>query len=303
MKRNIVVLGGGDSPERDISLRSARGVINALKSLGYDPTFYDPAEGLGFLDSLERTTIVLPVLHGVGGEDGILQRELEKRNVRFLGSDSIASRLCFDKAQTREVLLKNDVPVPQGQAVDKNEYRISELAKKPHILKVARGGSSIGTLFVKDPAMVDELGVDEVFSLDDKAILEELVQGIEITVPILGDAALPVIEIRPPADEDFDFANKYNGATQELCPPTSINENTQHEVRRLAERVHEVTGCRHLSRVDIIVRPDGSPVVLEINTIPGMTSESLFPKSAAVAGLSMQDLVKRFIEMAEEEIK
>ncbi len=302
MARRIVVLGGGDSPERDISLQSADNVMQALRGRGHEPEFYNPADGLEFLSTLDGTDVVLPILHGAGGEDGVLQLELEKLHLRFLGSGSIASRVCFDKAQTREILISNNVPVPQGLAVDRRTYQESDLTSKPHILKVARGGSSIGTVFVKQPGKVDEAQIAEVFKLDDRAILEELVEGVEITVPILGQAALPVIEIQPPADGEFDFTNKYNGATQELCPPLSISPEAQHEAQRMAEQVHALTGCRHISRVDIIVRPDGSMVVLEINTIPGMTSESLYPKSAAAAGMPMQDLVERFIEMAEEEL-
>lgn len=299
MAKQIIVLGGGDSPERKISLQSADSVTRALKSAGYEPGFHDPSSGLEFLNELSKDSVVLPILHGAGGEDGTIQAELEKRQLRFLGTESTASRICFDKVQTRAVLGQHNIPIARGLVVSRGAYASSELAHEPHILKVARGGSSIGTLFVREPERVDERKVDEIFQLDDKVLLEELVEGVEITVPILDDTALPVIEIQPPEDGNFDFLNKYNGKTQELCPPQSLDQGVQRAAQRIAEKVHEVTGCRHISRVDMIVRPDGSIVVLEINTIPGMTSESLYPKSAAVAGFSMTKLVEQFVEMAE----
>jgi D-alanine-D-alanine ligase len=160
---------------------------------------------------------------------------------------------------------------------------------------VSSGGSSIGTYIVRDPQNIDKKYVSEVFSLDDKAIIEELIEGPEITVPIFDDKALPVIEIIPPADQEFDYENKYNGKTAEICPPESIDESTQSEAQALAEKVHRALNARHLSRVDIMVGNDGRLVVLELNTIPGMAEASLYPKSAAVAGMPMPELVKNFV--------
>lgn len=297
MSRTVVVLGGGNSPEREVSLRSCASVAQAAKETGYNVLVYDPKDGLGFLDELPKDVVVLPMLHGAGGEDGILQAELEKRELKFLGAGSKASRLCFDKNLTRKCLLENGLPVPEGIAISRGEYGKHRLAQKPHILKVARGGSSIGTLFVRNPNSVDTTKVDEIFHLDNLAILEELVEGVEITVPILGNQALPVIEIHPPENGEFDYENKYNGQTKELCPAVNVSPKLQRKAQSIAERVHGVTACRHLSRIDIIIRPDESMVILEINTLPGMTSQSLYPKSAGVAGISMPELVTRFVNL------
>ena len=297
MSQRVVVLGGGNSPERDVSLRSATGIARAAEAAGFDVRQYDPADGLSFLDELAKDVVVLPILHGAGGEDGSIQAELEKRSLKFLGADSQASRLCFDKSLTRKCLQEHGLPVAEGATVSREDYAAHLLTSKPHILKVARGGSSIGTLFVRDPGKVNQADIDEIFKLDSHAILEELVEGVEITVPILDKTALPVIEICPPADGEFDYENKYNGQTAELCPPENVTEQTQEAAQRLAEEVHRVTGCRHLSRVDIIVRPSGELVVLEINTIPGMTDQSLYPKSALVAGLDFPALVTKFVEL------
>ena len=297
MKYNVVVLGGGDSPEREVSLRSARSVANAAHKAGFQVNEIDPQNGLDHLDQIAKEVVVLPMLHGAGGEDGAIQLELENRGLKYLGADSEVSKLCFDKDLTRQLFAENGIPIAKGITVTRAAYETDPLSKKPHILKVARGGSSIGTLIVRDPNNVDPNKIDEIFRLDDLAILEELVQGVEITVPILGSAALPVIEIQPPTNGEFDYENKYNGLTQELCPPVHVSEETQAVAQRLAEQVHRITGCRHLSRVDIIIRPDESMVVLEINTLPGMTNQSLFPKSAAVAGMDFPALVTKFVEL------
>jgi D-alanine-D-alanine ligase len=129
-------------------------------------------------------------------------------------------------------------------------------------------------------------------------LLEQLVEGVEIAVPVLDNHALPVIEIIPPSGGEFDYENKYNGASQELCPPQHVTQSVQHRAQQLAEKIHSLCGCRDYSRTDMIVRPDGSLTVLETNTIPGMTEQSLFPKAAAVAGLSMAELCTQLVELA-----
>lgn len=297
----IVILGGGNSPEREVSLRSAAAVYKAALAAGFDAERYDPAGGLEFLDKLhKKATVIFPILHGAGGEDGVLQAELEKRSLKFLGAGSQASKLCFDKALTRKRFLQHNIPIPEGAVISQDMYTSQPITGKPHILKVARGGSSIGVIFARGQSLIDTEKLDELFALDEKAILEEIVEGVEITVPVLGDNALPVIEIQPPEAGEFDYDNKYNGATAELCPPKHVGQEVQTQAQHLAEKVHKVTGCRHLSRTDMIMRPDGSLVVLEINTLPGMTDQSLYPKSAQAAGLDFPALVTKFIEMTKE---
>lgn len=301
MTGQILVLGGGTSPEREVSLRSAAAVAAAAQAAGFDVLQHDPAVGLDILDTLPSDTVVLPVLHGAGGEDGVIQAALEQRGVRYLGTDAEHSRLCFSKILTRQRLTEHDVPMAKGAVVTKETYGQQQFRKAPHVLKVDRGGSSIGVLIVRDPDHVGAADIDAVFSLDTRAVLEELIEGIEISVPVLGITALPVIEIRPPAGGEFDYENKYNGKTEELCPPQSISTSVQEQAQRLAEKVHAVMGCRHLSRTDMIVAPSGNIVVLEINTMPGLTNQSLLPKSAAVAGTDMPHLVQRFVQLVTEE--
>lgn len=293
----ILVLGGGDSPEREVSLRSARAVAEAARQAGFEVQETDPADGFNILDNLPKGTLVFPILHGAGGEDGTLQKELEKRSLPYLGSDSNSSERCFDKWHTLQELKAAGIQTPKGVVVTKASYPNVQLSTKPHVLKIVHGGSSIGTLVVRDRAKLQPEQIDEIFKMEKQAVLEELIDGIEITIPVLDQTSLPPIEVVPPQGGEFDYQNKYSGVTQELCPPPSLTKKQIESARLLAEKVHKTMKCRHLSRTDTIMRPDGSFVVLEINTIPGLTGQSLFPKAAAVAGLSMPQLVKHFVEM------
>ena len=221
----------------------------------------------------------------------------------YLGSSSKSSRVCFNKSRAREELAKSGLPVAKGGAVTINDYYAHPLCKQPHVLKVQRGGSSIGTYIVRDPAQIDRAKVSEVFKLDKNAVIEELIEGVEITVPILDAKALLAIEIQPPEDQEFDYENKYNGKTLEHCPPVNISEEVQTAAQDLAEKVHNALGCRHLSRVDIIIRPDNSMIVLELNTIPGLTGQSLYPKAATASGIDMPSLVNRFADLVKRDYR
>ncbi len=293
----VLVLGGGDSPERNVSLRSAKAVANAARAAGLKVSEADPKDGLQILEGLSKDTAVFPILHGTGGEDGSLQAELERRNLAFLGSDSQSSKKCFDKWDTLNVLRKVGLPTSESALVNKDTYPKHELSSRAHVLKVRRGGSSIGTLIVRNREHIDQKQVDKIFELETEAVVEALIEGTEVTVPILDQSALPVIEIRPPEGQEFDYDNKYNGLSAEICPPEKVSNELQKQVQKISEKVHRAMDCRHMSRVDIMIDQSGKLFVLEINTIPGLTSQSLFPKSAAVAGLAMPELIKKFADL------
>jgi len=295
----ILVLGGGKSPERNVSLRSANAVAKNLKIAGFEVEQSDPKDNI----KLSPENIVFPILHGQGGEDGELQKLLESVNIPFLGSSSQASALCFDKDLTRQKLIENNLPVAAGDKVTAQTYLNHKLASHAHVLKVSHGGSSIGTYIIRNPKLIDQNKVDEVFSLDNEAVIEELIAGVEITVPILDDKALPVIEIVPPKNGEFDYENKYNGQTKELCPPQSVSAEIQLKAQSLAEIVHKVLGARHLSRIDIIVKSNSEFVILELNTMPGMTEQSLYPLSAKTAGIDMPELMKKFVGFVKRDYK
>jgi D-alanine-D-alanine ligase len=247
----VLVLLGGNSPEREVSLRSGTAVAKAAKHNRHEVFTYDPAQGYAGLDDfIGKVEVVLPIMHGVGSEDGEIQRELEERGFKFLGSDSKVSKLCFDKVRLKEKINELGFKTPGSEVVNRASFKNSELAKRPYVL---------------------------------------------------GEKALPVIEIIPPQGKEFDYENKYNGATQEICPPKNVPSESQQQAQAIAEKMHTATGARHLSRTDIIIYKNHDFYVLELNTIPGLTDQSLFPKSAAVAGISFEQLVDRFIQMAAAE--
>jgi D-alanine-D-alanine ligase len=294
----VAVLAGGTSDERPVSLNSGAAVCSALKEAGYRVTLVDiTSENMADYD-LEKYDVVFPVLHGKFGEDGFIQKQLEARGVQYTGSDSVASALCFDKQLYREFLISHGLPVAIGEVVNEAGFWASKIVKKPFVLKPFDGGSSIDTLIIHNPALLSKDRIADLFARHTRMLLEELIIGIEITVGVLDTTALPIVEIIPPDDGDFDYENKYNGATQELCPPKHLPKSTQLEAQQLASKIHMLTGCRHYSRTDMIVRNDGSLVVLETNTLPGMTDQSLFPKAAAAAGIPMPKLVETLVQTA-----
>lgn len=297
----ILVLGGGDSPEREVSLRSAKSVAEAARQAGFEVQESDPKDGLTVLNSATKDTLVFPILHGKNGEDGVLQKQLETRHLPFLGSDSSSSEACFDKWITRQKLEKVGLPMPKAALITKENYKNEPLAKTPHVLKINHGGSSIGTLIVRDVPNLNPAAIEALFDMENEAVLEQLIEGTEITVPILGSKALPVIEIRPPVNGEFDYENKYNDQSAEICPPESVSQDLQNKAQELAKKVHKVMGCRHLSRVDIMIDIADNLYVLEINTMPGMTGQSLYPKSVAVAGIDMPSLIKEFATLVERD--
>ncbi|MFA5003808.1 MAG: D-alanine--D-alanine ligase [Candidatus Saccharimonadales bacterium] len=292
----VHVICGGDSAEREVSLRSGDAVTRALKEADYKVQLLDSATAT--IDEIIDCDVVFPVLHGAGGEDGELQAELEKHAAKYVGSDPKASQLCFDKWQYRQAIEAADLPVAVGALVQAHDYHKHPLAQEYFVLKPLKGGSSIDTHVVRDPSDIPYDLIADTFGNYPTMLIEELIIGTELTVGILGQTPLPVIEIIPPIDGEFDYENKYNGATQELCPPKHVSKAIQQKAQALALKAHKLAGCRDLSRTDIMVDKSGKLYLLETNTIPGMTDRSLFPKMAATAGITMPELCQQLVEMA-----
>lgn len=296
---NIVVLAGGTSDERAISLRSGMAVAEALEKAGHRVDTLDPADGLdNLLPQLQKADVVFPALHGAGGEDGVLQKFLEDHGVSYVGPGSKASALCFDKARYVRLLEDNGMPAPKTELVSLEEFQASELSKQPFVLKPNDGGSSIDTFIVRDLATTNDTAIREAFGRHEKLLLQELIEGDEITIAMLGNEPLPTIEIIPPEGAEFDYENKYNGLTQELCPPQHVSQTLQERGQELAKKIHLLTGCRDISRTDIMVNRAGELYVLETNTIPGLTEESLLPNAAREAGYNMPALCDKLVQMA-----
>ena len=293
----VVVLCGGTSDEREVSLRSGANVERALTKAGHAVAVADPKLiSLSELHDVCRANdVVFIALHGKGGEDGSLQQMLEDWHVPYVGSDSKSSELCISKKNMRNLATKNDFTIPSGAVVSFEQYEQDSLTKKPYVIKPDIGGSSIDTFIVRNPEKFDANTLRQVFEKYGNMILEELITGTEITVGVLGTEPLPVIEIIPPQNQEFDYENKYNGQTQELCPPVHVSEIDQKAAQELAIRTHKIFGCRHMSRSDFILTPTGELYFLDINTIPGLTEQSLLPKAARQAGLDMPALVNSLV--------
>jgi D-alanine-D-alanine ligase len=294
----VLVLLGGTSNEREVSLRSGRAVVDALLAGGHEVAQYDPKDGSeGLSDFVGKIDCVFPILHGKGGEDGEIQSELEKLSFKYLGADSKVSKLCFNKVMAKKKLEELQIATPRWAVVNKETIQSSDLTKAPYILKPIEGGSSIDLQIVRNP-LTQEYDLSA-FDQYEEMLLEELVEGAEITIPILGDKSLPVIEIVPPEGEEFDYENKYNGETQEICPPRTVPEEKQLEAQKLTEKIHREFGMRHLSRTDIMIDTKGKLFTIDLNTMPGLTPQSLFPKAASVAGMNMAQLVQKFLDLVE----
>jgi len=294
----IIVLSGNNSSEREVSLRSGAAVAAALRANGHDVTVIDPAQDfLAQKEVVQSADVVFPALHGAGGEDGEIQKILESWDVAYVGSNSVASSLCFDKYRYKQLVQGQGIVVPRGELVDQAGFVQSGLSKQPFVLKPFDSGSSVDTIIVRNVSEFDNSKIAELFMRHPRMLLEELIEGDEITVGILGNRVLPVVEIIPPAFGEFDYENKYNGMTQELCPAQNINTDIQKAAQKIALEVHVLCGCRDLSRTDFIIAND-QPYLLETNTIPGLTEQSLFPKAAATAGLPMTEAMEQLVQLA-----
>ena len=294
----VLILAGGNSSEREVSLRSGAAVAAALQASDHAVTTLDPAEPITN-EVLLSFDVIFPLLHGAGGEDGSWQARLEALRLHnYVGSDAIASRLCFDKWHYKDLLKEHHITNPDGAIIFEEPVENHRLAQKPFVLKPYDGGSSVDTFIVRDLATADFKAMNEARARYGEMLIEELIAGTEITVAVFGSQALPVIEIIPPAHEEFDYQNKYNGHTQELCPPEHVTEAIQVKAQELARQLHTLSGCRDYSRTDMIINANDELYVLETNTIPGMTNQSLLPKAAATAGIPMPDLTSRLVMFA-----
>jgi len=293
-KLNVVVMLGGPSAEREISLSSGAGVAAALRSLGHVVQEVDPADGAFRLP--DGTDVVFLALHGTFGEDGTVQAQLDQLGVPYTGCDAAASRIAFDKALTKERFLRASVPTAKYAVIDSADAPWPAGWEPPVVVKPVRQGSSVGLQFVEREADWSA-AVREALRHDSQVLVEEKIAGRETTVGILEGRALPIVEVRPKSGS-YDYQNKYTpGRTEYFCP-AAFDEATTRRIQRVGLDAFRAVGCRDYARVDVMVRPNGEPVVLEVNTLPGMTPTSLLPKAAAAAGLGYEALCQRMVELA-----
>jgi D-alanine-D-alanine ligase len=290
----ITVMLGGPSAEREVSLRSGAAVAAALASLGHQVSQLDPREENWKLPP--GTEAVFLALHGTYGEDGTVQQRLDALGVPYTGCDAEASRIGFDKHLTKERLVKAGVPTPRSLLLDASSTSWPMGWHPPVVLKPARQGSSVGLQFV-DRVSDWSKALAEALRYDTQVLMEERIMGRETTVGILDGTPLPVVEVRPRTGV-YDYQTKYTaGSTEYLCP-APFDEATTERIQQAGLAAFQAVGARDYSRVDVMVRSNGEPFVLEINTLPGMTETSLLPKAAAAAGIAYPELCDRMVRLA-----
>jgi D-alanine-D-alanine ligase len=297
LPKKIAVLMGGPSSERDVSLATGQGIAKALRSLGANVVEVDVRDENFQLPG--DTDLAFIALHGTFGEDGQIQQLLEERGIAYTGEGVEESRLAFDKIRSKEKFEQHGVRTPPWETIDANQH---PRMRPPIVIKAPRQGSTVGVYIVKNaegiaPAIAGSAKYDR------ELLIEKFVSGRELTIGILGDQALPILEIIPKGGF-YDFTNKYpflnpqaGGGAEHVCP-AQIDEKKTAQIQELALRAFRALGLQVYGRIDVILSDSEEPFVLEVNTIPGMTEASLLPEAAAVAGISYVDLCARIIELS-----
>ena len=328
-KLKVALLVGGTSPEREVSKMSGQGVLQALKALQYPTTIIDPAYGMNqpkeeeqfFLEKdfteksnrncidainsslLDNVDVVFLALHGKWAEDGTIQSLLELRGLKYTGSKVLASSLAMDKEMSKVIFRQAGVQTADWFTVKYRNFEpnliVDEINQKfgfPCIIKPNDQGSTVGLKFVKDESEVEE-GIILALQFSSKALVEKYIPGREITVAILVNEALPVLEIVPKSGL-YDYKSKYTSGMSEYIVPADIPEEVATKAQQQALKAFHSLGCEGYARVDFRLDNDNELHCLEVNTLPGMTPLSLVPKAAKAVGISFEELIKKIIQQA-----
>ncbi len=329
----VAVLMGGRSSEREISLRTGQGVAQSLRNLGHDVTSVDAADGAVLTAGQEESgarareaVLALPVsamlsavqssavkdadvvfiaLHGTYGEDGTIQAALELAGKTYTGSSVLASAIAMDKAMSKRVFEREAIPTPQWVVLEAgvpgSNVDTSLLGGYPLVVKPNAEGSTVGLTIVKHPSELNA-ALEKAGRHDSQILIEQYIDGREMTVAVVGEEAYPVVEIEPKSGF-YDYEAKYTkGMTTYTCP-AELDKDDARLLRELAVECAGVLGCKGVVRVDFRINEDGDPFVLEVNTVPGMTPTSLVPMAAKAKGVSYDQLVGRIVDMAVADAK
>jgi D-alanine-D-alanine ligase len=296
--RKIAVLMGGPGSERRISLASGQAVLKALLSLGLDA---HPLDITGTeLNLAPGTDLAFNVIHGTFGEDGQVQEILERMGVPYTGAGVQSSRLAFDKTLAKAAFVRAGVPTPRAETLDLTRGPCLPSFAPPFVVKPPREGSSVGVHIVKNPADA-QAALTDAAKYGHDVLVEEFIEGKELTVGILDDRALPVVHIAP-RDGFYDISNKYpwmsGGAGSDYYCPADLDAATTLAVQNAALAAHRALGVEIYSRVDVLLDARNRPYVLEANTLPGMTETSLLPKAAAAMGISFPELCQTIARLS-----
>ena len=297
LPKKIAVLMGGPGSEREVSLATGRGVAKALRSLGAEVIEIDVRnEDFQLPNDVDLAFITI---HGTFGEDGQIQKILERRGTAYTGEGVTTSEIAFDKIRTKERFLEHGVTTPPWEVIHAGERPTIPL---PIVVKTPRQGSTVGVVIVKNENEL-ESAINEASKYDCELLIEKFVSGRELTIGVLGNQALPILEIIPKGGF-YDFNNKYpflnpqaGGGAEHVCP-ANIDAKKTKEIQELALRAFRAAGLQVYARVDAILSENGQPFILEINNIPGMTETSLLPEAAAAVGIGYADLCARIIALS-----
>lgn len=304
----VLILMGGESQEREVSLRSGQAVYEALQDSGYEAVKLDFTK-----DSLNKVIeidpdVVFIALHGKNGEDGTVQGFLELLGKPYTGSGVTASAICMNKIISKRLFSLENIPTAEYSIINRRHFlqpadaRIDLLVEEmglPLVVKAATQGSSIGTYIVRQKGMIEK-AIHDALIFDSEVLVEKFIDGIEITASVIGNeeaVVLPLIEVTS-VNEFFDYEAKYTPGMCSHIIPARIDDRTRREIEAIAKKTYVAMGCRGFSRIDFIVDQAGNPYVLEVNTIPGMTEMSLVPDAARAMGMSFKQLAIRIIELA-----
>jgi D-alanine-D-alanine ligase len=311
----VMVLMGGMSSEREVSLNTGRAVASALETVGHDVSLYDldPAGGKGVQElvnsaELRAADVVFIALHGGEGEDGRIQALLDLLGIPYTGSGVRASSICMDKAVTKIIFERNAVRTPkwahlQGASVDPDfaKAAVTGLGGWPMVVKPVDQGSTIGISIVRrSTGLAGAIRLAQRYSPG--VILERYVEGRELSVPVLGNEVLPIVEIRPKTGF-YDYKRKYTKGMTDYDCPARIDDAARAKISSGALTAYKALGCEGFGRVDLRLGQDGIPYFLEVNTIPGMTETSLVPMGAKARGISFPDLCDRIARLALDKVR
>ncbi len=309
MKKNIAVLMGGRSLEREVSIKSGQRISNALRKLGHNVIKLDADESIIANLTNNKIDIAYIALHGKDGEDGTIQEILEVLNIPYTGPGVYSNVLSFDKIISKHILQHKAIPTPPFYFLDRSSFEDLGISKilppiidklgLPLVVKPSGQGSALGIKVIDNEKSLPD-AIISALSYSEKVIIEKFIEGTELAVSIIGKEKvkiLPIVEIVP-KNRFFDFDSRFSGDATEYFVPARLPDNIAKKVEKTALDVHNALDCSKLSRVDIILSKDNIPFVLELNTSPGMTDTSLLPMAAKEAGLEFEDLVEKIINMS-----
>lgn len=304
--RNVAVLAGGLSLEREVSLRSGRRVAEALTQRGHTVTCLDLDDNLVPTLAASSFEVAYLTLHGKAGEDGTIQNLLSLLQIPFTGPDAIASAVAWDKAISKGMWIRAGLSTPDWVSVSASAIRdmgaartLDRLVERlglPLVVKPSQGGASMGVRTVREAAelpaaLIAALGYHDV------VLVERYIEGAEVAVSIVDGEALPPVEIAP-KDGAYDFLARYTAGSTDFYAPARLDESVRQRCSALAVAAYELAGCRHVTRADLMVDRDGAPTLLELDTCPGMTETSLLPMAIQAAGWDFAETCERIVDMA-----